>query len=118
MSQLYEIQPAASSELAKHRLSHLPILLLNVHTLCNCRCVMCDIWKRSEGRELPVADLERHRASMISLGVRNVVLSGGEPLFTATFRVYAISSTSWASALPFLLPACFFTREPLWSPET
>jgi Fe-coproporphyrin III synthase len=81
VSQLYEIQPAVSSELARHRLSHLPILLLNIHTLCNCRCVMCDIWKRTEGREFPVADLERHRASMIALGVRNVVLSGGEPLF-------------------------------------
>jgi Fe-coproporphyrin III synthase len=78
--QLYEIQPAASSDFAQHRLTQLPILLLNVHTLCNCRCVMCDIWKRTEGRELPVADLERHRASMISLGVRQVVLSGGEPL--------------------------------------
>jgi MoaA/NifB/PqqE/SkfB family radical SAM enzyme len=41
---------------------------------------MCDIWKRTEGRELPVADLERHRASLISLGVQQVVFSGGEPL--------------------------------------
>jgi MoaA/NifB/PqqE/SkfB family radical SAM enzyme len=80
VSQLYEIQLAASSDSAQHRLNHLPILLLNIHTLCNCRCVMCDIWKRTEGRELPVADLERHRASMISLGVHQVVLSGGEPL--------------------------------------
>ncbi len=41
---------------------------------------MCDIWKRTEGRELAVADVERHRASLISLGVQQVVFSGGEPL--------------------------------------
>jgi MoaA/NifB/PqqE/SkfB family radical SAM enzyme len=80
VQQLYEIQPAASPHLAQHRLTRLPILLLNIHTLCNCRCVMCDIWKRTEGRELAVADLERHRASLISLGVEQVVFSGGEPL--------------------------------------
>jgi Fe-coproporphyrin III synthase len=80
MPQLYEIQSASSSHLAKHRLTRLPILLLNIHTLCNCRCVMCDIWQRTEGQEFPVADLERHRASFLSLGVRQVVLTGGEPL--------------------------------------
>jgi Fe-coproporphyrin III synthase len=80
VQQLYEIQPVASPHLAQHRLTRLPILLLNIHTLCNCRCVMCDIWKRTEGQELSIADLERHRASLISLGVQQVVFSGGEPL--------------------------------------
>jgi Fe-coproporphyrin III synthase len=80
VQQLYEIQPAASPHLAQHRLTRLPILLLNIHTLCNCRCVMCDIWQRTEGLELALADLERHRASLISLGVEQVVFSGGEPL--------------------------------------
>lgn len=62
------------------RLSELPILLLNLHTLCNCRCVMCDIWRRETGLALSVAELERHRGSMRVLGVRQVVLTGGEPL--------------------------------------
>ncbi|MDX6457383.1 MAG: hypothetical protein QOJ51_6681 [Acidobacteriaceae bacterium] len=41
---------------------------------------MCDIWKRNEGREFPAADLERHRESIRALGVKHVVLTGGEPL--------------------------------------
>ena len=41
---------------------------------------MCDIWKRKDGREFPAADLERHRESIRSLGVKHIVLTGGEPL--------------------------------------
>jgi Fe-coproporphyrin III synthase len=64
----------------EHSLASLPILILNVHNRCNCRCVMCDIWKRETNIELKTSSLERHRASMRRLGVRNVVLTGGEPL--------------------------------------
>ncbi|MHB1938213.1 MAG: radical SAM protein [Acidobacteriaceae bacterium] len=62
------------------RLTELPILVLNVHSRCNCRCVMCDIWKRETSADIKAVDLERHRASLRKLGVRHVVLSGGEPL--------------------------------------
>jgi MoaA/NifB/PqqE/SkfB family radical SAM enzyme len=41
---------------------------------------MCDIWKRKDGREFHAADLERHRESIQTLGVKQVVLTGGEPL--------------------------------------
>jgi MoaA/NifB/PqqE/SkfB family radical SAM enzyme len=41
---------------------------------------MCDIWKRKKGREFHAADLERHRESIRTLGVKHVVLTGGEPL--------------------------------------
>jgi Fe-coproporphyrin III synthase len=70
----------ASDAVGSAALTQLPILILNVHSQCNCRCVMCDIWQRPDSLELPVADLERHRQSLISLGVRQVVLTGGEPL--------------------------------------
>ena len=47
------------------RLESLPILALSVHSACNCRCVMCDIWKaNSEKREISsrrfVAPCRRH----------------------------------------------------------
>jgi MoaA/NifB/PqqE/SkfB family radical SAM enzyme len=58
----------------------LPILILNAHSRCNCRCVMCDIWKRESNDQMRAQDLERHRASLENLGVRQVVLTGGEPL--------------------------------------
>ena len=41
---------------------------------------MCDIWKRKDGREFHAAELERHRESIRTLGVKHVVLTGGEPL--------------------------------------
>jgi MoaA/NifB/PqqE/SkfB family radical SAM enzyme len=61
-------------------LTSMPILILNVHSNCNCRCIMCDIWKREKHEQFKVADLERHRTSLRNLGVGQVVLSGGEPL--------------------------------------
>ena len=64
----------------------MPILVLNVHSHCNCRCVMCDIWKREKHEQVRVADLERHRESLRNLGVRQVVLSGGEPLLHGDLR--------------------------------
>src|SRR5271170_8250596 len=70
--------PATSS--SPTRLTSLPILILNAHSRCNCRCVMCDIWKRESNDQIRAQDLERHRASMQNLGVRQVVLTGGEPL--------------------------------------
>jgi len=67
-------------------LASMPILVLNVHSHCNCRCIMCDIWKRETHEQVQVADLERHRASLRNLGVRQVVLSGGEPLLHGDLR--------------------------------
>ena len=63
----------------------MPILLLNIHENCNCRCVMCDIWKRPAGAELDPEGLLRHLDSIRALGVRKVVLTGGEPLLHSRF---------------------------------
>lgn len=62
------------------RTEALPVLVLNVHSRCNCRCLMCDIWKRDESSEITAATLERHRESLRRLRVEWVVLTGGEPL--------------------------------------
>lgn len=63
------------------RLQSLPILALSVHSACNCRCVMCDIWKaNAEKREISLEDLERHVADIRRLHVQRVMLTGGEPL--------------------------------------
>lgn len=66
-------------------LTHLPILLLNVHEQCNCRCQMCDIWQRKDGREIDLQRLTAQRESIRRLGVRQVVLTGGEPLMHRNF---------------------------------
>jgi len=61
-------------------LERLPILVLQPHNRCNCRCVMCDIWKLTDVQEITAAELERHLADIERLGVEWVVFTGGEPL--------------------------------------
>lgn len=63
-----------------HRIRSLPVLVLFPHNRCNCRCVMCDIWRLRQVSEITASDLERHRDGLQALGVRWIVLSGGEPL--------------------------------------
>ena len=63
-----------------HLIETLPVLVIYAHTRCNCRCVMCDIWKTAEHREFTVAQLEAQLPAMERLKVRWVVFSGGEPL--------------------------------------
>lgn len=63
------------------RLESLPILALSVHSACNCRCVMCDIWKaNADKREISAGDLSRHVDAIRRLHVQRVMLTGGEPL--------------------------------------
>jgi MoaA/NifB/PqqE/SkfB family radical SAM enzyme len=67
--------------LATHRIRSLPIVVLMPHSRCNCRCVMCDIWKANrDRRELGRGDLAPHLEALRRLRTRWVVLSGGEAL--------------------------------------
>src|SRR6266567_6662627 len=67
------------SDLEAHRVSTLPIVVISPHNQCDCRCVMCDIWKIREAEEISVTELERQITSFRTLGVRWVVFTGGEP---------------------------------------
>lgn len=80
MSTLVSIAPVRNGvALAAHEIRTLPVLVIFPHNQCNCRCVMCDIWRIREAREITPADLEQHLESFRRLGVRWVVFSGGEP---------------------------------------
>jgi MoaA/NifB/PqqE/SkfB family radical SAM enzyme len=72
-----------------HQIHSLPVVVLSPHNQCNCRCVMCDIWKIREPKEITPADLEPHLDSFRKLGVRWVVLSGGEPQRNSQFCTLA-----------------------------
>ena len=75
-----EIARRARTRVSSH-LESLPILALSVHSACNCRCVMCDIWKaNAEKREISAPDLARHIEAIRALRVQRVMLTGGEPL--------------------------------------
>lgn len=63
-----------------HRIHELPILILLPHNRCNCRCLMCDIWKIRQVREITAEDLRPHLDGLRALKVRWIVFSGGEPL--------------------------------------
>ena len=69
---------------ATDKIYNLPIIVLMPHSRCNCRCVMCDIWKaNSSKKELTVEELTKHVNSFRSLGVREIVFSGGEALMNS-----------------------------------
>jgi len=58
----------------------LPILVVYAHSSCNCRCIMCDIWKTRDNKIFGVRELQAQLESIRNLGVQWVVFSGGEPL--------------------------------------
>jgi len=64
---------------AAHQIHALPVLVIFPHNQCNCRCVMCDIWRIREAKQMSPEDLEPQLSPFRQLGVRWVVLSGGEP---------------------------------------
>jgi Fe-coproporphyrin III synthase len=67
--------------LTTDRIHALPIVVLMPHSRCNCRCVMCDIWKGNrDKKELTRADLAPHVEALRRWRTCWVVLSGGEAL--------------------------------------
>lgn len=80
MSQARGCSSERAPALARHSVTRVPIVVINAHNRCNCRCVMCDIWKITESRPLLPSDLEPHLVSFRALGVEWVVFTGGEPL--------------------------------------
>lgn len=73
------VAPAQPPALTLHQVHALPVLVIFPHNQCNCRCVMCDIWRIREAQEITPSNLEEQLSSFRSLGVRWVVFSGGEP---------------------------------------
>ena len=77
------IRESADEGVAAHRVRTMPVLVISPHNQCNCRCVMCDIWRIREPREITPTLLEQQLASFRELGVRWVVFTGGEPQLNA-----------------------------------
>jgi MoaA/NifB/PqqE/SkfB family radical SAM enzyme len=70
----------------------LPIVILMPHSACNCRCVMCDIWKDNKNlKQLTEQDIKGLLDSLKKFGTKQVVMSGGEALLNSNFfRLCAI----------------------------
>src|SRR5579859_7197206 len=65
--------------LVSDRLRALPLVVLYITDGCNSRCVTCDIWKLPR-RNMDMNLVERLAMDFRDLGVRRVVLSGGEAM--------------------------------------
>lgn len=64
---------------AAHQIRTMPVVVISPHNRCNCRCMMCDIWRIRETKEITPALLEQQLSSFRELGVQWVVFTGGEP---------------------------------------
>ena len=72
--------------LKSHRIYALPIVILMPHSRCNCRCVMCDIWKGNNSvQQLTESDIEKLLSSLKKMNTGLVVMSGGEALMHPNF---------------------------------
>ena len=71
----------------EHTISSLPVLVLMPHSLCDCKCLMCDIWKDLVSHEISLSQLSSHLADLKELKVQWVVFSGGEPLLHSNLFV-------------------------------
>ncbi len=72
---LPDIRPLLN--LTSDRLRALPMVIVYLTDGCNSRCVTCDIWKLPR-RNMPLALAEKLASEFRALGVRRVILSGGE----------------------------------------
>ncbi len=72
--------------LRSHHVTVLPIVILMPHSACNCRCVMCDIWKgNANKKQLTLEDVQALLVSLKKLDSRRVLMSGGEALLNPHF---------------------------------
>ncbi len=68
------------------RITVLPIVILMPHSACNCRCIMCDIWKDNKNlKRLSENDVKDLLISFKKLETKQVVMSGGEALLNPNF---------------------------------
>ena len=67
-------------------ISVLPIVILMPHSACNCRCIMCDIWKDNANlKQISEDDLCLWLDFFKKFEARKVVMSGGEALLHPAF---------------------------------
>ena len=72
--------------LKTHKIYSMPIVILMPHSRCNCRCVMCDIWKGNNNiQQLEESDILELMDSLKRLNTKCVVMSGGEALMHPNF---------------------------------
>jgi MoaA/NifB/PqqE/SkfB family radical SAM enzyme len=64
---------------ADRALQCLPLITLHLTERCNSRCVSCDYWRHGR-KDMTPDSVSRLLPSLLELGTRAVLISGGEPL--------------------------------------
>lgn len=68
------------------KITALPVVMLMPNSSCNCRCVMCDIWKGNKNvKRLTEEDIKGLLSSLKKFGTKRVVMTGGEALLHPGF---------------------------------
>ena len=69
-----------------HKIYALPIVIMMPHSACNCRCIMCDIWKDNKNlKQLNPSDVSGILGSLKKFNTKIAVMSGGEALLNKNF---------------------------------
>ncbi len=69
-----------------HIIKVLPVVILMPHSACNCRCLMCDIWKGNQNvKQLTESDIIGLLESLKKFETKMVLMSGGEALLNPNF---------------------------------
>lgn len=72
--------------LQTNSITALPVVILMPHSACNCRCVMCDIWKGNHNlKQLTEDDISGLMHALKKFGTQQVLMSGGEALLNSNF---------------------------------
>ena len=62
--------------LRTHQISTLPVAVLMIHSACNARCMMCDIWKGNKNlKQLSEGDISQLLKPLRELKTQLVLLS-------------------------------------------
>lgn len=92
-------------------IERLPILILFPHSRCNCRCLMCDIWREKRKDELSAEDVQRWLPDWRLLGVERVVLSGGEALLHSDLWAFCAPLKEAGIGITLLSTGILLTRD-------
>ena len=92
----------------------LPVLILYPHARCNCRCVMCDIWKVKSKDEITPDEVSGWLPELRGLGVERVVLSGGEALLHSRLEEICAAVDAAGIGITLITTGLLLRRDASW----
>ena len=98
-------------------ITRLPVLILYPHERCNCRCVMCDIWRVKSRNQIAVEEVGGWLPELLELGVERVVLSGGEALLHSRLKEMCAGLSAAGVGVTLITTGLLLQRDAGWLPN-